>query len=190
MPAKMPSRVLTTPAGFRSREAGSFARQLEFVSARRFAGLAGISAAELAWQPRPGANTSGMLLAHIPISELYWMLRIDGDPDPARIERMLGLAIDGDGMPMPARARPPAALARRTLAWYRRLHGRARTYTLRALREMGSRELGRVIVARHADGGRVAVNVRWILFHLLEHEAAHYGQIMQLRHAWRDRARR
>ena len=28
---------------------------------------------------------------------------------------------------------------------------------------------------------------RWVLYHLLEHFAAHSGQILLIRHAWRDR---
>jgi hypothetical protein len=31
------------------------------------------------------------------------------------------------------------------------------------------------------------VSRRWILYHLLEHQAGHYGQILLLRHQYRDR---
>jgi hypothetical protein len=31
------------------------------------------------------------------------------------------------------------------------------------------------------------VGRRWILYHLLEHQAGHYGQILLLRHWYRDR---
>ena len=33
----------------------------------------GATADELAWQPAPGLQTIGMLLAHIAVVEVYWM---------------------------------------------------------------------------------------------------------------------
>ena len=36
--------------------------------------------------------------------------------------------------------------------------------------------------------GQVRIlNVRWILYHVLEHQAGHYGQMLLLRHQYRDR---
>jgi uncharacterized damage-inducible protein DinB len=186
----MPSRVLEIPRGWRSREAASFALQLEFLSARRFHDVASASAAELAWQPQRGANTIGMLLAHVEIVEVFWMLRATSGESPDELQRILGIGMDDDGMPVARDGRPPALLRGRALAWYRRLHRRARGATLKALRAMPPAAMDRVIEVRPGKGPVIPVNVRWILFHVLEHEAAHYGQMMALRHAWRDRRSR
>ena len=40
---------------------------------------------------------------------------------------------------------------------------------------------------RRADGSFRNLNVRWILYHVLEHQAGHYGQMLLLRHEYRDR---
>jgi uncharacterized damage-inducible protein DinB len=189
MPVTMPSRVLEIPRGWRSREAASFALQLQFLSARRFVDIASATPAELAWQPQRGANTIGMLLAHVEIVEVFWMLRATSGESPARLRRILGIAMEDDGIPIPRHGRPPASLRARPLAWYRRLHQRARGQTLRALRAISPAAMRRIVEVRPGDGRVIPVNVRWILFHLIEHEAAHYGQMMTLRHAYRDRRR-
>ena len=93
-------------------------------------------------------------------------------------------------MPLPDRGRAPAALRGRTLAWYRKLHAKARALTARTARRMTLADIRRVVEARRYDGTIVPVNVRWILFHVLEHEAAHYGQMLMLRHEYRDRKRK
>jgi len=46
-----------------------------------------------------------------------------------------------------------------------------------------------VVRTRKRDGMRHAQSVRWILYHVLEHQAGHYGQILLLRHQYRDRRR-
>ena len=33
------------------------------------------------------------------------------------------------------------------------------------------------------------INVRWVLYHMLEHFSGHYGQILLLRHQYRDAAK-
>jgi hypothetical protein len=187
MPRALPSRVLEIPAGWPSREAASFMKQLEFLSARRFSDLEGCGAAELSWQPRPGANTIGMLLAHVEIVEVFWLLLALDAWKPARMQRILGIGVDDDGLPLPAGGRPPAPLSGRTLAWYRKLHKRARAFTSRTLRALKPADLRRVIEVKRSNGKTVRVNVRWILFHILEHEAGHYGQMLLLRHQYRDR---
>jgi len=36
------------------------------------------------------------------------------------------------------------------------------------------------------DGSNATYTVRWVLYHVLEHEAAHYGQIGLIRHQYRN----
>ena len=65
-----------------------------------------------------------------------------------------------------------------------------RSFAKRAARRFGARGLARVVEVTLRDGRRMRFNVRWILHHLLEHFAGHYGQILLLRHLYRDRRRR
>ncbi len=189
MPTKIPTHRIVEPRGYRSREAALFLAQFDELSANTWTDLAGMTAAELAWQPRRGANTAGMLLAHMAIVEVFWIQRAGKGFDEARMRRAIGLGRDGDGMPMPRTARPPAGLRGWTLADYRALHARARAFARREVRRWAPRELDRVVEHTLRDGRRMRFNVRWILHHLLEHFAGHCGQILLLRHLYRDRRR-
>jgi len=73
---------------------------------------------------------------------------------------------------------------------------RARAHTKRIAAPLGDADLEREIVREHpnperreARAGRV-ITPRWTLYHMLEHEAGHYGQILLLRHQHRANAGR
>ena len=113
------------------------------------------------------------------------------DPQPSLLLKALGIGLDDDGMPLPAEGRPPAGLAGRDLGSFDDLIARARAHTKQVAAPLDDAYLEREIVREHpnpetreARSGRV-VTPRWTLYHLLEHEAGHYGQILLLRHALR-----
>jgi uncharacterized damage-inducible protein DinB len=186
--------LIRIPSRARSREVASFFAQLDDQSRRMFADLAGCGAAELAWQPRRGMNTIGMLLAHCAIVEAFWLLVASGAEYPARadagVQPAIGVAPDADGMPLAAGALPPRALARWTLPRYRRLHDRARVFARRTAGAWRDGDLDPEFRRRRADGTVRVLNVRWILYHVLEHQAGHYGQMLLLRHQYRERAKK
>ncbi len=178
--------LITVPRG-RCREAGSFLAQLDDQSRRMLEDLRGITAAELQWQPRAGTNTIGMLLAHIAVVEVYWLMIANETMTHDAARKVLRFGVDDDGMPLPPEKRPPAGLKGKQLAFYRMLLARARAYAKRTARRWPDATLDRVATRRRRDGGTSRQNVRWILYHVLEHEAGHYGQILLLRHLYRDR---
>jgi hypothetical protein len=67
-------KVLEMPAGFRSKEAASCFAQLDDQSARLTEDTRQLTPEAIAWQPAPGMNTIGMLLAHIAIVEAFCRL--------------------------------------------------------------------------------------------------------------------
>jgi len=178
--------------GFRSPEVGLFLAQMEDQSRRMTADARGLDAGALAWQCAPGMNTIGMLLAHIAIVEAFWTrLVLEDRPMPFELHDLLGIGTDDDGMPLPPAGRPPASLAGRELAFFDDLLARARAHTLGNAATLEDSGLAREIVREHpnpetreARSGRT-VTPRWTLYHLLEHEAGHYGQVLLLRHQWR-----
>jgi uncharacterized damage-inducible protein DinB len=178
--------VLVLPPGYRSREVGLFAAQLDDQSARLTKDTRGLTPAVLAWQPAPGLNTIGMLLAHIAIAEVYWT-QVGPLAKPSfESLSVIGIGGDDDGMPLADGGSPAAPLMGRDLAFFDDLLARARDHTKRALAGLGDADLEREI-ARPGPGGTVrgVVNLRWILYHMVEHEAGHYGQINLLRHQHR-----
>ena len=89
----------------------------------------GLSIETLSWQPSPGMNTIGMLLAHIAIVEVFWIQTgLLGMKAPFDVPSVLGIGIDDDGIPIPERGGHPATLAGKELAFYDDLLARARGY--------------------------------------------------------------
>jgi len=189
MPPRPERDVLKIPRGFRSEEAGSFVAQLDELTDRMRSDTRDLGRAELEWQPAPGMNTIGMLLAHIAIVEVWWIenaVRGVGGPE-VEFQRLLGIGRDDDGMPMPPRGKPPAVLRGKTLSFYWGRIERGRRNLRAAVRALSPRDLDRVRRRLRRDGKTHVYNVRWVLYHLVEHLAGHYGQILLLRHARRAR---
>ena len=175
-------RTIEPLEGFRSREIGIFVAQLEDQSRRLTETLEGITVEELGWQPAPGMNSIGMLLAHLAIVEIWWAGMALDLENPVT-EPVIGIAVEGDGMPLPEDGRPPAHLAGKDLAYFQDLLTRARAYVRETYARMMDPDLNRTIARTWDEGPRV-YSVRWILYHTLEHFAGHYGQILLLRHLY------
>lgn len=178
--------VLEIPAGFRSAEAALFMTSLDDQHALLNRDLEGVTPAELEWQPKPGMNTIGMLLAHIAVVEVFWTQVGPEGKTSFETESVLGIGLDDDGMPAAKDALPPAGLAGKPLAYYRDLLARARTYANQAAARLSDQDLGRVFRRTRRSGAVEELNVRWVLYHMLEHFSGHYGQILLLRHQYRD----
>ena len=186
---KVETDRILVPRGPRVPEVASFVDQLDTLSRYLQLDLRGITPAELAWQPQRGHNTIGMLLLHIAIVEAYWILIARERYSDATLRRVLGVGIDDDGLPLAADGVPPAPLRGRSFAWYTRALARARRVLRRESTRFGRADLDRFIERTRRNGQRTRHNIRWILFHILEHQAGHHGQILLLRHQYRDRRR-
>lgn len=178
--------ALFVPSGYASAEAASFLAQLDDQSARLRLDAEGLTPAELAWQPAPGMNTIGMLLAHNAIVEVLWSQVLAGEP--VNTTPILGLdSRDGDGMPMPEGAAPPAHLEGKPLSYFLDLLDRARVFAKQKAMAVEDSALETMRRRTRRDGTEQEFNVRWVLYHMLEHYAGHYGQILLLRHEYRAR---
>jgi len=175
-------RLLEPIAEFGSVEASLAFAQLEDLTRRLWALVESADAKELAWQPAPGMNTIGMLIAHIAIAEVYWGSELT---QKAFIcEQVIGIGPDDDGMPLAESAPPPPNLAGKSLPYYHDLVMRAREHTRTVLEPLADDDLTRLLERRSPKGTRV-LNGRWILFHMVEHLGGHLGQIGLLRHLHR-----
>jgi len=175
-------RILIPAAGIPSPEIGLFLAQMDDQSRRLTEDTRGATVAEIAWQPQPGMNTIGMLLAHNAIVELFWISH--AAMIPVDCAGVLGLGEDDDGMPLPADGQPPATLTGKDLAYFDDLRESARAFTYTWAKRWTAADLDRTILRPRADG-EWTMSVRWILYHVLEHEAGHYGQVNLLRHLHR-----
>jgi len=182
----MTHRQLDIPAGFRTSDAAFVVASLDDQSRLLFEDLEGIAADELQWQPQPGMNTIGMLLAHMAIVEVWWTRIVVEKADPAEVGPVLGIGDDDDGMPVKPGAKPIALLDGKALAFYRDLHAKARAYFTKMAAGMTEQDLVGETVRKRDDGTEVGISGRWYLYHVLEHFSGHYGQILLLRHLYED----
>lgn len=145
----------------------------------------GLSVEQLEYQPHPGMNSIGMLLAHIAIAEFYWMniapacLPVESEGE-ALCRAKLGIGYDDDGMPAKPGAPHPATLRGKDADFYRKLLADARAATHAVARIWKDDDLADVV-----DLGRRSVTKRWILYHIVEHLSGHYGQVCLLKHLHR-----
>ncbi len=177
--------------GFRSHEAALLMAALDDQHALLAKDLEGITTAELEWQPKPGMNTIGMLLAHLAIVEVFWTQVGPERRSQFETDSTLGLDLStGDGMPAKADDRPPAHLAGKTLAYYLDLLAKARACANHAVAKLDAAAVDSVFQrTRRYDGKTEELNMRWVLYHMFEHFSGHYGQVLLLRHLYRDAAR-
>jgi uncharacterized damage-inducible protein DinB len=180
------SRRIEKPKEFRCQEAALVLASMGDQSRLLFDDLKDITPDELQWQPEPGMNTIGMLLAHLAIVETWWTMIIVTKAEPADVKPILGIADEDDGMPIAAGAKPIALLNGKDLAFFRALNDRARAYVTKAAAGITDADLEAETVRTRPDGTAVGITGRWYLYHILEHFSGHYGQILLLRHLYRN----
>ena len=186
----MPEQLLPLPSGYDPHTqavVGVMAAGLDDQAQRLRETVAGLGVEHLQWQERPGRNTIGMLLTHLAGAEIGWLYIVYGGLSEAEGEQVMrerlgrDLARDRGGMPLPADGVHPASLEGLTLDDYLDLLARARSATHERLRTWDDASLDAVMTF-----GPMTVSRRWVLYHLLEHFAAHYGQILSVLHCMRD----
>jgi len=181
---------LVIPKGRHIPEVASFLAQLDDLSRMMLRDVRGITPAELAWQSQPGHNTIGMLLAHIAVVEVHWTLVAIEAWSREEVGRRLKFGLDDDGLPLKRRGTPPAHLRGKTLAFYTALLRRARSIVKKEFARYRPADVTRNVTRTRANGQVTHQDARWILYHLVEHLAGHYGQILLLHHQYADRRRK
>ena len=181
-------RVLEISPEYRSPAVGRYLWQLDDQTRRLVEATHDAAPEALAWQPAPGANTMGMLLAHIAVAETHIASVLIEGSAGSDVLGVLGIGPDDDGLPLAAGARPPEILAGRDVAFFHDLLRRAREHTRRIAIAVTEADLDRRIVRRPPDGTTRHYNVDWGFYHLLEHLAGHHAQILLIRHLHATRA--
>lgn len=175
--------VIAIPAGYASQEVASFVAQLDDQLWRQKEQTRALTPADLEWQPAPGMNTIGMLMAHQAVAEVGWTgLGIeDLERNEIPFEEILGIV--DSGVPLAPNGAPPAALAGKDLAFFDDLLDRARKHLKRVAAPVGDSDLAILRRRTRPNGEPREVEVRWTIYHMLEHFAGHFGQILLLQHA-------
>jgi hypothetical protein len=180
MSARIETRV-PLEAGFASREAAVLVAALAEVHRLVAARASGWSTEFLGWQPAPGMNTAGMLLAHMAVAETHLaQVGLLGERD-GHVQDVIGISVEEEGMPLAADAPPSPALAGRDAAWFLAMLDRSLAHVRLAAAPLTDDAVaGSVQRPPRADGTVRVFDRRWVLTHMVEHMAAHWGQCLLL----------
>jgi uncharacterized damage-inducible protein DinB len=180
-------QFLKTASRCRSKEVALQLGMLDDMTQRLFdEDLKGVTKGELTWQSSPGNNTISMLLAHLAIVETYWTQVGVERVEMADVSRVIGIDMYDDGLPMPSGGLPPDPLKMKPLSWYKDLLKKSRQYVTPKWSRLTDADLKKRLVRKRKNGDRVFTDPRWVLYHLIEHFACHQGQILLIRHQYRD----
>lgn len=139
--------------------------------------LAGLSLAQLDWHPDAHTESIGTLLLHIEAVEWSWMHQdIFGVADadfPGSWDEAMPIRVGAE------------QVSGRPLAEYLERLDLTRELTLEILRRFTDADLPRLVGEAEPPPGREPrselYTIDWIIWHVIEHEATHVGQIELLR---------
>lgn len=148
---------------------GRYLAQMDDVSARVRRYVDGLTSAQLDWHPNDKCESIGTLLLHNAAAERSWIGE-DILRNPMSEEEWK--------YAFPIRLNIPQ-ISGMSLEYYLTIMNRTREESKAALRELTDDDLSREIVPLDAGEGNDSkkFTIEWILYHLVEHEAHHKGQI-------------
>ncbi len=123
------------------------------------------------WQPAPGAQSVGALILHMVEAELFWLREVAAGEavPPADYKAVMADQIDQYAGQWPSPPRQP-------LSWFFAKHDAMRGQTHAIVRRLNDPEH----VGKRGERGERSFTLRWILQHVLTHEAYHGGQAVLL----------
>jgi uncharacterized damage-inducible protein DinB len=134
--------------------------------------LGEVSEDTIVWQPVADGHSIGALLLHITDVEAFWIQEVaDG---VMRSKEELALLLSGETQQYEGLWPAPP---RRPLAWYFAQHAAIRARTHKIVRRLKDPDhIGR----RVRQNREAEFTLRWLLYHVLRHEAYHGGQAVLL----------
>ncbi|MCH7905510.1 MAG: DUF664 domain-containing protein [Armatimonadetes bacterium] len=136
--------------------------------------LRGISEKEFRWQAKKGAHSIAMMILHCVMAEYWWIqsVTLGKDMDMKFINglgyKRMDIANGIYGTPL-----------KKPKAWYLKQMTDIRRKTKKAMKGLKPSHTG---IGRGNE-----FTLRWVLHHLVEHEAYHSGQMTLLRELYRKR---
>jgi len=127
----------------------------------------------IVWQPHPGMHSIGGAILHILQAEVFWFERFALGLPADEEERKL-LMCDDTNVDDWTWPEPP----RQPLSWYFALQDRIRARTLENIKSWPAPDLP----IPHHDNRECTP--RWVLGHVIQHEAYHGGQAVLLSRLW------
>lgn len=172
----MTERVVITPAEGYTPKIGAYLAQMEDVRARTLKYINGLSQRQLSWYPNEKCESIATLLLHIAAAERSW---IGEDIMRKPMEEWWKIAF-------PIRYNIPQVSGKK-LSYFTDILATTRQETKDALKTLTDDDLTREIAPLdpgELDNAEKRFSIEWILYHLVEHEAHHKGQIAVMKRLW------
>ncbi len=134
--------------------------------------LGRVSPETLVWQPYPNGHSIGAEILHIADVEAYWIQEIAYQQplSEKELKTLLSNETQQYSFSWPT---PP----KKTLRWYFEQHDRMRQRTHKIVRELADPEY---LASRKKRTNHSEFTLRWLLHHVITHEAYHGGQAVLL----------
>ncbi|HWR81731.1 MAG TPA: DinB family protein [Candidatus Deferrimicrobium sp.] len=161
--------LIVQPAAGYPPRIGTYLAMLDDVRRRTKRYVEGLSAEQLSWHPQPNVESIGTLLLHIAATEFSY-IQEDIIRRPMGEEWLIAY---------PIRFGRPQVTGEQLPFYLRRLDD-VREETCKLLLGFSDDDLNRLISPLDpgdSTSGPVEYSIEWILYHLVEHEAHHKGQI-------------
>jgi uncharacterized damage-inducible protein DinB len=133
-----------------------------------------LSTDAVVWRPHPGGPSIGAIFLHIMSVEVSWferfVLGLPADPDERRLLMTDEIDVDEGRWPDPPR---------QPIQWYFDRHDGIRARTLEGIKQWPDADATR-------DRGGNPHTMRWVLGHVIQHEAYHGGQAVLLNTLYRS----
>ena len=157
-----------TPLPDHDIQIGLLLAMLQDVTREWLSELGEVSITDITWQPRPNGHSIGAIFLHIIDVEAYWLEEIAAgiERSDEEMETLMSDEIDQYAVQWP---KPPAE----PLSWYLEQQAAVRQRTLDFV--------GKVNNPLHTGvRGDNQFTLRWLLQHVIAHEAYHGGQAVLL----------
>ena len=176
---KIEQQTLEPVAGF-SKQIGFFLAGMEEVRAQLREAVSDLSNEEVSAKLMPGAHSISQLILHCGEAEWWWIHTVVAerklDEEEAKREAHWDVLLDDDF----AAKNYSAGFCIKEID---RISSKGREL----LKDLQDHELGRYFGFEKDDGTRIEKTLRWILHHLIDHEAQHKGQILMIKRLLRER---
>jgi uncharacterized damage-inducible protein DinB len=175
--AANPEIITCDPVEGYTPQIGRYVAQMNEVRADLKEQLDGLAIEQIDWHPDENTESIGTMLLHIDGVEWSWIFEdIFGKPD----SEYPGVWAEA----MPIRAGVPQVQGR-PLEWYLKKLDATRERTLEVLRSFMDADLPRLVgesIPRPGQEKRSWLfTIDWIIWHIIQHEAAHVGQVELLK---------
>ncbi len=155
-------------------QVGLFHRMQQEIRGRLKNAAGELTPSQLAWVPEKGGNSIGMLLLHIVEAELFWIQYVcmgqELTPEQKTIYRT---ELFGNPDASPLEEHP--------VEWFIARLDESREITEEFYATLSDSSLEELKDFVDDEGREYEFTVRWVLYHVLEHEAGHRAQILMLR---------